>query len=68
VGRRRITLQVLVHEGDRHAALANCRRDAFDRAQAHITASENPHRSLSATGLGAPCPEAREMISSKPSA
>ena len=34
-------LQVLVDKSDGHAALADCGRNAFDRAQAHIAASEN---------------------------
>jgi hypothetical protein len=31
-----VLLQVLMHEGDRHAAFADRGRNAFDRAQAHI--------------------------------
>jgi hypothetical protein len=34
-------LQVLVHKSDGHTTLADCGRNAFDRAQAHIAASEN---------------------------
>ena len=34
-------LEVLVHEGDRHAALADRGGDALDRAEAHVAARED---------------------------
>src|SRR6476660_4333840 len=39
--RSRTLLQILMHQSNRHAALADCRRDAFDGTQAHITAGED---------------------------
>src|SRR5436309_5578844 len=34
--------EILVYEGDRHAPLADRRGDAFDRAEAHVAAREDP--------------------------
>ncbi len=36
-----IVRQILVDERDRHASLANGRRNTFDRAQPHIAARKN---------------------------
>jgi hypothetical protein len=33
--------EVLVHEGDRHAALADCRGDALDGAESDVAAGED---------------------------
>jgi hypothetical protein len=43
-GRIALRRQVLVDEGNRHAALADGRGDAFDRAQADIAAGEDARR------------------------
>ena len=47
-----LAAQVLVHEGDRHAALADRRGDALDRAEAHVAAGEDAgHARLQQVGI-----------------
>src|SRR5262249_38223715 len=41
IGGSGVLLEVRVHEGDRHAALADCRRDALPEAESDITAGED---------------------------
>ena len=44
--------QVLVHEGDRHAALADGRGDALDRAEPDVAAREDARERSSRAGRG----------------
>ena len=52
--------QVLVHEGDRHAALADRRGNALDRAEAHVAAREDArHARLEQVRVALELPPAR---------
>ena len=41
LGPRALVLEVLVHEGDGHAALADGGRDTLDRAEPHVATGED---------------------------
>ena len=55
----RMVLQILVDEGDRHAAFADGGRDPLDRAEAHVAAGKYAgHTGLDEVGVAAFVPQA----------